>query len=449
MKRILVASTNQKVIDTVKEACKKYSSYFDAEILSNSEDVLSFIDYELPEIKVIDFTSSDVDGERIVSAISADPWLHNGGIIAVTENPQKAQEIDNRKDPNILIVQTVTNFSENFMRLLRILWRNQHFFLNRGMLENFSGKETGSFVCGNDPMDFRMYARFLTGYMYSSNRINSEDLYKLQTVLMELLTNALEHGNCGITYEEKTAWLENGGNILSLIAEKCKDPQIAARKIHISYALGSTKSKFLIRDEGEGFDWKARLNKNEYSEEMHGRGLKLSENLVSNLTYNEKGNEVSFIINNLKDSSNTVPVIMQTFSTMNFKDKEIVCRQNEENNDLYFIVSGRYAIYTDNKLVSVLAPNDMFIGEMAFLLNDRRSATVLAIGEGQLIRIPKSSFINLIRRNPHYGIFLSKLLAQRLVNQTQKMLTLANQVEYLKGQTIAPIELDENITEKL
>ena len=449
MKRILVASTNQKVIDTVKEACKKYSSYFDAEILSNSEDVLSFIDYELPEIKVIDFTSSDVDGERIVSAISADPWLHNGGIIAVTENPQKAQEIDNRKDPNILIVQTVTNFSENFMRLLRILWRNQHFFLNRGMLENFSGKETGSFVCGNDPMDFRMYARFLTGYMYSSNRINSEDLYKLQTVLMELLTNALEHGNCGITYEEKTAWLENGGNILSLIAEKCKDPQIAARKIHISYALGSTKSKFLIRDEGEGFDWKSRLNKNEYSEEMHGRGLKLSENLVSNLTYNEKGNEVSFIINNLKDSSNTVPVIMQTFSTMNFKDKEIVCRQNEENNDLYFIVSGRYAIYTDNKLVSVLSPNDMFIGEMAFLLNDRRSATVLAIGEGQLIRIPKSSFINLIRRNPHYGIFLSKLLAQRLVNQTQKMLALANQVEYLKGQTIAPIELDENIAEKL
>ncbi|MCQ2595961.1 MAG: cyclic nucleotide-binding domain-containing protein [Treponemataceae bacterium] len=447
MKRILVASTNQKVITTVQEACKKYSAYFDAEILANSEEVLSFIDYELPEIKVIDFTSTEIDGERIVSAISADPWLHNGGIIAVTENPQKAQEIDNRKDPNILIVQTISNFCENFMRLLRILWRNQHFLLNRGMLENFSGKETGSFVCGNDPMDFRMYARFLTGYMYSSNRINGDDLYKLQTVLMELLTNALEHGNCGITYDEKTAWLENGGNILSLIAEKCKDPKIAARKIHISYAIGSTKSKFLIRDEGEGFDWRARLSQNAYSEETHGRGMKLSESLVPQLTYNDKGNEVSFVINNLKDSSNTVPVIMRTFSSVNYSDRQIVCRQNEESNDLYFIVSGRYAIYTDNKLVSVLSPNDMFIGEMAFLLNDRRSATVLAIGNGQLIRIPKVSFVNLIRRNPHYGIFLSKLLAQRLVSQTQKMLTLASQIEYLKAQAIAPAELDEKLDE--
>ena len=43
----------------------------------------------------------------------------------------------------------------------------------------------------------------------------------------------------------------------------------------------------------------------------------------------------------------------------------------------------------------------MFIGEMAFLLNDRRSATILSIGAGKLIRIPKVSFLNLIRKNPH------------------------------------------------
>jgi len=30
---------------------------------------------------------------------------------------------------------------------------------------------------------------------------------------MELLTNALEHGNLKISYEEKTEWLNNGGNI--------------------------------------------------------------------------------------------------------------------------------------------------------------------------------------------------------------------------------------------
>ena len=133
-----------------------------------------------------------------------------------------------------MIVQTEYNFTENFTRLLRILWANQHFLFNRGMQDTLGGHETGSFVCGNDPMDFRIYTTFLVGYLYSTNRITDDERYNLQTALMELLTNALEHGNCNITYDEKTNWLMNGGNILSLIEEKNKDPEIANRKIHIA-----------------------------------------------------------------------------------------------------------------------------------------------------------------------------------------------------------------------
>ena len=74
----------------------------------------------------------------------------------------------------------------------------------------------------------------------------------------------------------------------------------------------------------------------------------------------------------------------------------------------------------------------MFIGEMAFLLNDRRSATIMSADEGKLIRIPKVAFVNLIRKNPHYGIFLSKLLAQRVVRQTQNTLRLQNELKAKK-----------------
>ena len=60
------------------------------------------------------------------------------------------------------------------------------------------------------------------------------------------------------------------------------------------------------------------------------------------------------------------------------------------------------------------------------------SATIMSAGEGKLIRIPKVSFVNLIRKNPHYGIFLSKLLAQRVVRQNQRTLELAAEVADLK-----------------
>ena len=170
--------------------------------------------------------------------------------------------------------------------------------------------------------------------------------------------------------------------------------------------------------------------------------MKLSSELVKNLCYNEKGNEVTFEITNLKDEANTVPGIMIPFATAEYTNKQVVCLQNEPTNNLFFIVSGRYAVYAERKLVSILTPSDMFIGEMAFLLNDRRSATILSIGNGKLIKIPKVSFLNLIRKNPHYGIFLSKLLAQRLQIQTQKNVKLNNELLELKSANVIPETLD-------
>ena len=99
MKKILVASTNGKVISTVGAVCKSYAMDFEPDFFTETDDALSYIDYELPEIKILDFTSEKIDCNRILSVISADPWLHNGGIIAVVPNPAAAQVIEDKKDP--------------------------------------------------------------------------------------------------------------------------------------------------------------------------------------------------------------------------------------------------------------------------------------------------------------------------------------------------------------
>ena len=77
-------------------------------------------------------------------------------------------------------------------------------------------------------------------------------------------------------------------------------------------------------------------------------------------------------------------------------------------------VSGSFGIYSGEKLISTLNVDDMFLGEMSFLLNDRRSATVIARGRSVLMPIQKKTFVNVIKEQPHYGIFLARLLAQRL-----------------------------------
>ena len=432
MKKIVTASQNPEVIKAVQDACRQYNT-FATSVFGNTDATISFINFEIPEIKVLDYTSDEIDCKQILEAIHGDSWLHYGGIIAVCKDTKQVHELEDQKDENILAVLTVSDFKAHCARLLKILHQNQQFLFTRGMQDILGGREEGHFICDNDPLDIKFYTNFLISYLYNTNRISDEDRISLQMTLMELLMNAVEHGNLEISFEEKTKWLMQGGDIMQLIAERRKDPKYRRRTVRISYVIQNTSSAFRIEDDGDGFDWRAMLaKKDEDNDGTHGRGISLSKKLVKKMTYNEKGNQVTFTIANRINSVNTIPGIMNTFDIIEYKDRDIVCQQDEMSNDLFFIVSGQFAVYVNRHLATVLTPNDMFIGEMAFLLNDRRTATVMAVGNCKLIKVPKTAFLSLIRKNPHYGIFLSKMLAQRLVIQSQNAYIVQQKLDELQ-----------------
>jgi anti-sigma regulatory factor (Ser/Thr protein kinase) len=433
MKRIPVVCKTESSIKSFKTACELSTGEFVPVMLDNHDEIINYFKYELPEIKIVDFGDASLGSDNLMRVIHADPWLLFGGIIAIVNNHQEKVALDKKRDPNILMILTRKDFEQNTERLLRILTQNMQFLFNRGMQQQMNTNETGSFTCDNDPIDILFYCNLITSYLYSTNRINDEGRSGIQGALMELLLNAVEHGNCMISYDEKTAWLADGKNMLDLIATKTKEPGAAGKKVYIAYEISNLRTKISVRDDGDGFDWRARLAK-EMEAGLHGMGIKLAESFVSSVSYNEKGNEASFEIANQRNSTNSLPVIMQEQQVLNFGDKQLVCRENDMTNDLYYIVSGKYAVYVQRKLVSVMTPNDMFIGEMSFLLNDRRSATIISIGSGSLVRIPKMTFITLIRQNPHYGVFLSRLLAQRLARQSTQTVLIREEFNKVKKE---------------
>ena len=99
---------------------------------------------------------------------------------------------------------------------------------------------------------------------------------------------------------------------------------------------------------------------------------------------------------------------------MEVVEGDIVFKEGEPSNFLYYIATGAFDVMVQGSKVSELKPDDIFVGEMSFLLNNRRNATVVAKGPGRLIKISKKNFITAIRKNPHYSLFLSRLLAQRI-----------------------------------
>lgn len=117
-----------------------------------------------------------------------------------------------------------------------------------------------------------------------------------KSALFEIGLNAIEHGNLGITLEQKARLIEDGEydeHLERLLDDKC----LRDREIEISYYLQKEEScnlcLFKIKDSGDGFDvantLKLTKSANYYS--FSGRGIKLAENSSNGIFYNSKGNE--------------------------------------------------------------------------------------------------------------------------------------------------------------
>jgi DNA-binding response OmpR family regulator len=120
-----------------------------------------------------------------------------------------------------------------------------------------------------------------------------EEILNLKIGIEEMITNAIEHGNLGITFEEKSEAIREG-RLAELIAERTAESERAGRRVFITSRLAPELFEVTIRDEGQGFDWKKLP---EVAPEnllaFNGRGILLTRIYFDEVIYNETGNQVA------------------------------------------------------------------------------------------------------------------------------------------------------------
>ena len=423
MKQIAVVSTDAILNRKIGYHCARLSGEFSPIFLESVPKALEYLNYELPEICVLNFEDPRLVVDEVRAALEADPWMHYGGIIAVHSEEDEGAFENRLKAVNVIGLIRSAAFDFSFPRVLRILHQNRQILFQRSIQNRLLASISGSYVIDNDPFDVKTYANLVGNYLFNANFIDRSMKEGLHVALMELLINAIEHGNCRISFEEKSAWLESGKNIFDLIRAKNQDPAIAARKVFFEYRITPDSSFFTIRDEGEGFDWRNRVRRvtSDNYLNLHGRGIMMAEHYVSGLAYTDPGNEVRFEVPHQAAARPILPGAFTAQEEEIFEDGQTVFTEGEQSNFLYYIVSGKMRVVCQGKELGTIGPDDLFLGEMSFLLNDRRSATVLSEGRSVLLKISKKAFINAVRENPHYGIFLARLLAQRLDRLNQRV----------------------------
>ncbi|HVG02694.1 MAG TPA: response regulator [Nitrospira sp.] len=122
----------------------------------------------------------------------------------------------------------------------------------------------------------------------------------IRATLIELIVNAVEHGSLEIYYDEKHEAL-GSDRYDALIARRRRDPRFAQRRVivHVSCDKAARRTRYTITDEGAGFDWDGYLMPSDIpceSRGANGRGVFLAKSFFPDLTYNDRGTEVTFSV---------------------------------------------------------------------------------------------------------------------------------------------------------
>ncbi|MBF0288754.1 MAG: response regulator [SAR324 cluster bacterium] len=115
--------------------------------------------------------------------------------------------------------------------------------------------------------------------------------------LLELLTNAVEHGNLGLSYDEKTVLVENM-ELEEEIENRLQQEKNLKKYGILKFYKSDSQIRLHIQDQGQGFDFKKYLSfdKNRIFDN-HGRGIAMSKTqFFDDVHYIGCGNEVEALV---------------------------------------------------------------------------------------------------------------------------------------------------------
>jgi anti-sigma regulatory factor (Ser/Thr protein kinase) len=119
-----------------------------------------------------------------------------------------------------------------------------------------------------------------------------ENSTRIGIALHEALTNAVVHGNFEISSALKEG---DGSRFAAALAKKAADDQYASRNVIVQFDYRKTQSRWIITDEGNGFDVERIMQPQDDDDEpsllMSGRGLPMMRAFMDDVQYELGGRQ--------------------------------------------------------------------------------------------------------------------------------------------------------------
>ena len=119
---------------------------------------------------------------------------------------------------------------------------------------------------------------------------------KVAVGIWELLSNAIEHGNLEIDYDEKTKLLESG-RFEGELARRLGQPPYAGRVARVEFRRATKSIRLRVIDQGPGFDFRRFVEADLPMDRPNGRGICIARKLCfDRMIYRGQGNVVEVVM---------------------------------------------------------------------------------------------------------------------------------------------------------
>ncbi len=242
---------------------------------------------------LVDRLMPRMDGMKLLLKIKATPALEHIPIIITTATSDSASIQDGLDagayyylvkpfEPRVLlsIVKAAIAQYHNFLDMQESLQLTQlpFAFLVNGLF-NYQTLEEGSLLANSFSHACPKPEKVILGFN-------------------ELLINAVEHGNLGITYHEKGE-LINNEQLFQEITRRQTLEENHNKRVEVCFERRTDALVFTIRDQGNGFDWLRYLDfDHERVFDPNGRGIAMARTMsFDTLEYQGTGNIVVVTVN--------------------------------------------------------------------------------------------------------------------------------------------------------
>ena len=268
----------------------------DVDYAENGDSALSKVRAARPDLIVTDLQMPERDGLELTTAVRLHypevPVIlvtaHGSESLAVEALEQGAASYVPKSQLADLLLETVDDVL-SLSRADRSYAR---------LIDCLQGAEF-TFALTNDPELLDPLVDLAQQMIAGIGLCDVTDRFRVGVALKEALLNALHRGNLEITIDEaqRARSGAEAGGVERLVRERCATAPFKNRKIYVDMRITGQEARFVIRDEGPGFDTASAPASADLSgmQSTSGRGLVLMRSFMDDVSFNGRGNEVTLV----------------------------------------------------------------------------------------------------------------------------------------------------------